>query len=577
MPEASFGPLSPGPGAAGGGFPARGRDWRSIRFASPAWTISVGLVAVLMAVPIVAIVVLALTASDDAWPHLVRHVLPNTTLQTVLLATGVGIISLVIGTATAWLITMYRFPGREMLDRLLVLPLAIPTYIVAYCYVELLDYGGPVQSFVRSAGGFETARDYAFPDIRSLGGAIMVMSAVLYPYVYLTARASFVQQSVCVLEVARTLGQTSLGAFWRVALPLARPALAAGTALVVMETLNDLGAVQYLGVETLSVSIYATWLQRSNLPGAAQIALLGLLVVVFVLFVERLARGDSRFHHTTGRFRAIPFQDIDGAKGYLVAALCGLPVVLGFLVPVIVLGRHALTHASAAFEEGFLGAAFNSMLLAAIVAAVAIAVALLLGYAARIAGNRIVRPAVRMAGLGYALPGTVLAIGVLIPFAAFDNWIDSIARSTFGTATGLIFSGTLVALVFALTVRFLTVALGSIDSGLQRISPNLDAAARTLGETPLSALRRVHLPLLLPAIGAAGLLVFVDAMKELPATLLLRPFNFETLATHVYGLTSLEQFEHASLGALAIVLAGLLPVLLLHWTVAGSRPGSGSA
>jgi iron(III) transport system permease protein len=257
--------------------------------------------------------------------------------------------------------------------------------------------------------------------------------------------------------------------------------------------------------------------------------------------------------------------------------LCGLPVVLGFLVPVIVLGRHALTHASAAFEEVFLGAAFNSMLLAAIVAAVAIAVALLLGYAARIAGNRIVRPAVRMAGLGYALPGTVLAIGVLIPFAAFDNWIDSIARSTFGTATGLIFSGTLVALVFALTVRFLTVALGSIDSGLQRISPNLDAAARTLGETPLSALRRVHLPLLLPAIGAAGLLVFVDAMKELPATLLLRPFNFETLATHVYGLTSLEQFEHASLGALAIVLAGLLPVLLLHWTVAGSRPGSGSA
>lgn len=576
MPEASFGSLAPGPGSADGGIPEGGRLWRALDGASPAWTISVGLIALVLAIPVAAIIVLALTASDDAWPHLVRHVLPNTTWQTVLLAAGVGAVSLIVGTATAWLVTMYRFPGREVLDRLLVLPLAIPTYIVAYCYVELLDYGGPVQSFVREAGGFQTARDYVFPDIRSLGGAIVVLSAVLYPYVYLTARASFVQQSVCVLEVARTLGQTSLGAFWRVALPLARPALAAGTALVVMETLNDLGAVQYLGVETLSVSIYATWLQRANLPGAAQIALLGLGVVALVLLLERLARGNSRFHHTTGRYRAIPFQDIQGARGYAAAVFCSLPVVAGFLVPVMVLGRHALTHAGDALAEGFLSAAVNSIVLAAIVAGVAIAVALLLGYATRIAGNGVVRPAVRMASLGYALPGTVLAIGVLIPFAAFDNWIDSIARTTFGTATGLIFSGTLAALVFALTVRFLTVALGSVESGLQRISPNLDAASRTLGETPLSTLRRVHLPLLLPAIGAAGLLVFVDAMKELPATLLLRPFNFETLATHVYGLTSLEQFEHAALGALAIVVAGLVPVLLLHRTVAGSRPGSGS-
>jgi iron(III) transport system permease protein len=506
----------------------------------------------------------------------VRHVLPNTAWQTLLLASGVGAVSLATGTAAAWLVTMYRFPGRALIDRLLVLPLAIPTYIVAYCYVELLDYGGPVQTFVRSAGGFETARDYAFPDIRSLGGAVLVMSAVLYPYVYLTARASFVQQSMCVLEVARTLGQTSLGAFRRVALPLARPALAAGTALVVMETLNDLGAVQYLGIETLSVSIYATWLQRSNLPGAAQIALLGLIIVALVLLFERLARGDSRFHHTTGRYRAIPFQDIEGWRGYAAAALCAVPVVAGFVIPVLVLARHALTHAGEAFAEGFLQAAVNSIAVAAFAAALAIAFALLLGYASRVAGNGFVRPAVRLAGLGYALPGTVLAIGVLIPFAAFDNWVDSIARANFGTSTGLILSGTLVALVFALATRFLMVALGSIESGLQKISPNLDAVARTLGETPLSALRRVHLPLLLPALGAAGLLVFVDAMKELPATLLLRPFNFETLATHVYGLTALEQFERAALGALAIVLAGLVPVLLLHRTVAGSRPGSGS-
>jgi iron(III) transport system permease protein len=289
-----------------------------------------------------------------------------------------------------------------------------------------------------------------------------------------------------------------------------------------------------------------------------------------------LARGNSKFHHTTGRYRAIPFQDIEGWRGYAAAALCALPVVAGFIIPVAVLARHALAHAEQAFASGFLTAAANSVLVAAATAAVAVVIALALAYAARIAGRGAVPTAIRLSGVGYALPGTVLAIGVLIPFATFDNALDAFARSYLGFTTGLVLSGTLVALVFALTTRFLSVALGNIEAGLQKVSPNLDAAARTLGETPLSALRRVHLPLLLPAMGAAGLLVFVDAMKELPATLLLRPFDFETLATHVYGLTALEQFERAALGALAIVLAGLIPVLLLHRTVAGSRPGSGS-
>lgn len=542
------------------------------------WTVIACALAALMLVPVGAIVALALTSTNNEWPHLLSTVLPHTTWSTLLLVVGVAAVSLVTGTAAAWLVTMYRFPGRALLDRLLVLPLAIPTYIVAYCYVEILDYGGPVQSLVRSLGGYAGPRDYAFPQIRSLGGAILVLSAVLYPYVYLTARASFVQQSTCVLEVARTLGQTALGAFWRVALPLARPALAAGTALVIMEALNDLGAVQYLGVETLSVSIYATWLQRANLPGAAQIALVGLIAVAVVLIAERIARGDSRFHHTTGRYRAIPFQDIEGARGYLAAGLCALPVLLGFVLPVLVLARHALAHAGEAVADGLMTAAANSILVASLASLVAVALAIVLAYAGRIAGKGAVVPsALRLAGLGYALPGTVLAIGVLIPFAAFDNWVDAIARANFGTSTGLLLSGTLAALIFALTARFLSVALGNIEAGLQKISPNLDAAARTLGETPLSALRRIHLPLLLPAVGAGSLLVFVDAMKELPATLLLRPFNFETLATHVYGLTALEQFERAALGALAIVAVGLIPVLLLHRTVAGSRPGSGSA
>lgn len=565
------------PPGAGSGPIDRYRAWRQQLSTSPAWSVSVALLVALLSLPVAAIVTLALSTSDNAWPHLLRHVLPNTAWQTLLLAAGVGLTTLLIGTGAAWLVTMYRFPGRALVDRLLVLPLAIPTYIVAYCYVELLDYAGPVQSYIRSAGGYATVRDYWFPDIRSQGGAIFVLSAVLYPYVYLSARASFVQQSVCVLEVARTLGQTSIGAFRRVALPLARPALAAGVALVVMETLNDLGAVQYLGVETLSVSIYATWLQRSNLPGAAQIALLGLVFVIAVLVLERLARGDSRFHHTTGRYRAIPFQDLEGLRGYAAAIACGVPVLIGFVIPVGVLLRHALAHSHEALAEGFAEAALNSALIAALVAAVAVAVALFIAYAGRVAANAVVRSAVRAAGFGYAIPGTVLAIGVLIPFAAFDNWVDAALKATFGASTGLLLSGTLFALGFALVVRFLTVALGSIEAGLQRISPNLDAAARTLGETPLSTLVRVHLPLLVPALGAGALLVFVDAMKELPATLLLRPFNFETLATHVYGLTALEQFERAALGALVIVLAGLIPVLLLHRAVAGSRPGSGSA
>ena len=550
--------------------------WRANGTEQSLWSGFALTLAALMLLPVASIILLALSSTNDDWPHLASTVLPVTAWSTLVLVVGTATVTLVLGTATAWLVTMYRFPGRTLLDRLLVLPLAIPPYIVAYCYVELFEYGGPLQSAIRSAGGYASPRDYWFPDIRSAGGAIAVLSLVLYPYVYLTARASFVQQSMCVLEVARTLGQTSLGAFWRVALPLARPALAAGGALVVMETLNDLGAVQYLGVETLSVSIYVTWLQRANLAGATQIALLGLLAVALVLILERLARGDSKYHHTTGRYRAIPFQDIEGWRGYAAALLCAIPVLTGFAIPVAVLARHALAHADAALADGFLTAAFNSVIVAAAVAATAVLVALALAYAGRIANRGVVPFAIRLSGMGYALPGTVLAIGVLIPFAAFDNALDAMARRHIGAGTGLILSGTLFALVFALTTRFLTVALGNIDAGLQKVSPNLDAAARTLGETPLSALRRVHLPLLLPAMGAAALLVFVDAMKELPATLLLRPFNFDTLATHVYGLTSLEQFESAALGALAIVLVGLVPVLLLHRTVAGSRPGSGS-
>lgn len=553
--------------------PGRISTWRGKRRSSPLWTIAVAIVSLVVCLPILSIIVLAFSPTENIWPHLLRNVLPRSLATTLMVMLGVGLATTVVGTGTAWIVTMYRFPGRGVLDRLLVIPLAMPTYVVAYCYADLLDFSGPVQSGLRGLMGWRLASDYWFPDIRSTGGAILVLSCVLYPYVYLSARASFVQQSVCALEVARTLGCTPLGAFRAVALPLARPAIAAGLALALMECLNDLGAVQHLGVETLTQSVYATWLKRSNLGGAAQIALVLLAFVALLFALEHLARGQARFHHTTGRYRSIPFSDLTGPHAIAATVLCLVPFVLGFALPCAVLVGHALVHAADAAEIGLWRAAANSIILSALAAAFATGLALLVAYARRVAANGFTRPATRIVGLGYAVPGTVLALGLMIPFAALDNAFDALMRATFGLSTGLLISGTIAILVLAFSVRFLAVALGSIEAGLQRISPNLDAAARTLGESALSTLRRVHLPLLIPALGAASLLVFVDCMKELPATLLLRPFNFETLATQVYAHASLEQFERSALGALVIVLVGLLPVLILHRAVAGGRAG----
>ncbi|HEU4381391.1 MAG TPA: iron ABC transporter permease [Hyphomicrobiaceae bacterium] len=552
------------------------RTWRARQHISPAWTAVVAGLTAVVALPIATIVVLSFTAPDNAWPHLMRTVLPAALRDTALLMFGVGGLCLGFGTGTAWLITMYRFPGRAVLDRLLVLPLAMPTYIIAYCYVELLDFSGPVQRLLRALFGWHTVRDYWFPEVRTLPGATLVLSAVLYPYVYLSARASFVQQSICVLEVARTLGRTSAQTFWAVALPLARPALAAGAALALMECLNDLGAVQYLGVQTLTVSVYTTWLQRGSLGGAAQIALVALLLVLGLILAERAARGGSRFHHTTGRYRSIPFSDLEGWHRYAATAFCCLPVLAGFVAPFAVLLVQAMAHASDALAVGFWRAVRNSVSISVVAAAVTVLIGLVLAYARRLVPGPFVRTAVRAASLGYALPGTVLAIGLLIPLAALDNRADALARDLFGVSTGLLLSGSLFVIVLAYAIRFLAVSIGALDAGFERLSPNLDAAARTLGETTLSALWRVHTPLLLPALGAAGLLVFVDAMKELPATLLLRPFNFETLATHVYSYAALEMFEQTALGALTIVVIGLIPVLLLHEAVAGGRAGSAS-
>ena len=519
--------------------------------------------------PIATIAVLALAPAPGVWPHLIATTLGHTVQQTLLLMAGVAGLTLLTGAGTAWLITMYRFPGRSLFDWLLILPLALPTYITAYCYGEFLDYTGPVQTALRRLGGFTSYQDYWFPNVRSLGGAIFIMAAVLYPYVYLTARASFALQSVHVLEVARTLGRTGTGALFAVALPMARPALAAGASLALMECLNDIGAVEYLGVQTLTSSIYAAWIQRSSLSGAAQLALVIFVFVVVLIALERLGRTLPRFATSRGH-RPMPEHRLGRGKGALAAVACAIPVTAGFAVPLGVLVAGAWAQGAQYGLGEYAGAARNSLLLALIAAVLTVGLAFVLGAALRLCRGGTVTAAARISSLGYAVPGTVIAIGLVVPLGALDNLLNGFAKTYFGMSTGLLLSGSAFALIMAYVVRFMAVALGSIETGLERLSPNLDAAARSLGSSPLGMLRAIHLPLLRPAIGAAALLVFVDSMKELPATLLLRPFNFETLATQIYTFASQEQFERSALAALTIVAVGLIPLILLHRALSGA-------
>ncbi len=535
------------------------------------WRAGALLVSSLLLLPIAAITFLALAPSENIWPHLVATVLPDYLLQTALLMTGVGALTFLMGTSAGWLITMYRFPGRKVMQWLLLLPLAMPTYIIAYTYVDVFEYAGPFQTAIREIAGWRSKTDYWFPDIRSLGGAIFVMSLVLYPYVFITARASFMRQSVCHLEVARTLGRTPAGVFFTVALPLARPAIAVGVSLAMMECLNDIGAVEHFGVRTLTLGIYSTWLGRGNLGGAAQIALVMFVFVIALLWLERTGRKNQSFYHTTTHEHPLSRTRLVGWRGWAATVFCLLPVTLGFFIPGGVLTSFAVTRFADAATPEFSHAVLNTLTLAGIAAAIAVLAGLFLAYANRLAGNAMVRMAVRMASVGYAVPGTVLGIGILVPLTATDNALSRFAQETFGISTGLILSGSIAAITFGYVVRFLAISHGNLETGLQRVTPSLAAAARTLGRSPTGALKDVHLPLIRPALMSAALLVFVDCMKELPATLILRPFNFETLSTMVYTLASLDQLEDSALAALTIVASGIIPVIILSRTMRGRK------
>ncbi|MBN6728408.1 ABC transporter permease [Burkholderia multivorans] len=547
---------------------ARGRSRRpplGLR-ARGVWTFAALAIAAAVAAPLAALVAAAFDADLAHWRHLAAFVLPQALANTLLLLAGVGAIVSIVGTGCAWLVTAYDFPGRRTLTWALLLPLAVPTYIVAFAYLDLLHPIGPVQSAVRWLLGFDSPRQFRLPDLRSLPGAVFVLGFVLYPYVYLSTRAMFVTQSASLLEAARTLGAGRVATFWRVVMPLARPAIAVGVSLALLETLNDIGASEFLGVQTLTVSVYTTWITRSDLAGAAQISLAMLAVVVAMIALERYGRRRQRYAHGR-RMRPLAPRRLTGAAGCTAAVLGWLPVLLGFGAPAAYLAvetakrLHQVGGVSAQLLDGLA----NTLTIAAAATVATLACGLIVAWAARAQRDSmragVARVGARIASLGYAVPGTVLAIGLLTPLGA----VDRLAGTLLGR-DGLWLIGSAAALVIAYTVRFLAIAAGNVEAGLARIPPSLEQAARSLGETAAGALRRVHLPLLRPALTTSALLVFVDAMKELPATLLLRPLNFDTLATWLYAEAARGTYEEGAVAALAIVLAGLVPVILLART-----------
>ncbi len=555
--------------------------WR-YRAASPRVgmiTLAAGIVAVLLAVPILSVLWLATTASpvpgfpEGIWGHLMDAVFVRYLTVTLLLMAGVALGSLLIGVPTAWLVTMYHFPGSRWLQWALILPMAMPAYIAAYVYTDLLEVSGPVQSALRSFFGWSIG-GYWFPEIRSLGGAITVMTFTLYPYVYLLARAAFLNQSICAYEVGRTLGYRPWSCFLGISVPLARPAIAVGLSLVLMETLNDFGTVDYFAVPTLTVGVYDIWTNMSNIAGAAQLSCAMLALVALLLIGERWTRQKQRYHQTSAKYRSLTTQSLSPRPGILAHLYCLLPVMIGFVLPCAVLSDYAVDHFMIDIQSGFLQRLTNSLGLGLSTAFLTLCVGLFLAYAAHIDRNPLMRGVARLASIGYALPGAVLAIGVIVPMGAFDNLLADGLDAGFDWQVGLIFSGTVFGLLYGYTCRFVSLSYGSIESGLSKITPNIDAAARSLGASPLKSLERVHLPLLRGSLISAALLVFVDCVKELPITMILRPFNFETLATHVHAYASDELIEQAALGALTIVLITILPVIGLCRSLRFARPGT---
>ncbi|WP_144777148.1 ABC transporter permease [Marinobacter maritimus] len=535
------------------------------------WLFSAILTTAIVALPVLSVIFLAFFPDENIWPHLLETTLPRYLVTTLKLMTGVGAITLVIGLSTAWAVTMCEFPGRKFFEWAMLLPFAVPAYVIAYVYTSLLDYAGPVQGALRDLFGWANAADYWFPEIRSLEGATLMLGLVLYPYVYLLARAAFLEQSPSLFAVSRSLGHSALSTFFKVVLPIARPAVAVGLSLVLMETLNDFGTVDFFAVQTLTAGLFDTWMNLGNLGGAAQIATTMLVFVVILVTLERYSRRRQQQFAARDNRDPIHRFTMSFPRQLICVAVCAVPVILGFVIPGVTLGVYAWEYFDESWNPDFVRNTLNSLFLSGTAALTTLLIGVTLAYSRRLHNTRGMQVLMRLSSLGYAMPGAVLAVGVIVPLAGFDNWLDSLMRDYFGFSTGLLLSGSAFAIVFAYTVRFLAVSAGSVESALQKITPSMDMASRSLGNSPGKTLVKVHLPMLRGTLITAALVVFVDCMKELPATLILRPFNFETLATYVYQFASDERLYHSALPALIIVLAGIVPIILMSRSISSTR------
>ncbi len=510
----------------------------------------------------------------EVWEHLRSTVLIDYIGNSFALFVGVGIFSLLLGVIPAWLVTMYRFPLSRQFEWALLLPMSVPAYIIAYTYTGALDVAGPLQVTIREITGWQY-REYWFPEVRSLSGAIAMLSLVLYPYIYLLARAAFIEQSVCVLEVSRTLGCNAFDGFRRVALPLARPAIMVGLSLVVMETLADYGTVQYFGVSTFTTGIFRTWFGLGNSLAAAQLSALLLAFVAVFLYLEKRSRKQAQYHHTSSRYSSLMQQRLTRWHGIIALIVCVAPLSFGFIIPVSLLINWAIDTYSDVLGKDFYLLFFNSLLLAFITSMLAVGIALFMAYSNRNNQLLLNKIMVRLVSMGYAIPGTVIAVGVLIPFAWFDNSLDNFLIQNFNISSGLLVSGTVFILVFAYLVRFLAVSINTVEAALVKIKPVMDEVAKTTGMRANNIIKSIHMPMMRGSLLTASLLVFVDVLKELPATLILRPFNFNTLAVRTYELANEELLAEAAVPALAIVIVGIIPVIIISNSISRSRPGHG--
>ena len=527
------------------------------------WTLGALAIAAVVLAPVLSIVWIAFNPTENIWPHLIATVLPRYLGTTLLLMAGVAALTAAMGTGAAWLVTMYRFPGRDWLAHALLFPLAIPAYVGAYALVDVLDYAGPLQSALRAAFGWTSARDYWFPETRSLPMAILVLSFALYPYVYLLARSAYREQSGRAYEVARALGCGPWGLFLRIGWPLARPAIAAGVALALMETVADYGTVLHFGVQTLTTGVFSTWLNGGNAGGAAQISGVILVLILMLVGLERAGRGGARFHRLGRSPQPVDPKPITGRNGWSATALCLIPFVGGFVLPVAVMLLNSASAPEGWLAPGLLEALRNTVVVAGLSALVTVSAAVFLVYALRMKGSRAARGLLPLTLIGYAAPGAVLALGLLLPLATLDHWLADGVLAVTGWDPGLMITGTAFALGLAYLVRFFGIAQGAVDAAYGRVSPSLSMAARSLGRSASGTLTSVYLPLMRGSVLTALLVVFVDCVKELPATLLLRPFNYNTLSTRVFELSSLERLSEAAPAALLVMAVGLVAVIIM--------------